>query len=105
MKETLKCIHEYSEEGRIRLKKHAFIRCIERRIKMYEIEEALLNSEIIASYPEDNPLKSYLIIDITQNKRPIHLVVATDDDTQHILIITAYEPDITKWNDSLTERK
>jgi len=102
---TLKRIKEYSEKGRIRLKKHALIRCVERQIKMQEVEEALWNSEIIASYPEDIPLKSYLLLGFTQNKRPLHIVAAIDEDAQLVWIITAYEPDKTRWNDSLTERK
>ena len=44
-----KRIQEYSGKGRIRLKKHALIRCVERQIKMCDVEEALLNSEIIAT--------------------------------------------------------
>lgn len=105
MNKILERIHEYSANGRIRLKKHAFIRCVERQIKMREVEEAILNSKIIASYPEDIPFKSYLLLGTTPNKRPLHIVAAIDEEAQHILIITAYEPDRTQWNDSLTERK
>ena len=102
---TLKRIKEYSEKGRIRLKKHALIRCVERQIKMQDVEEALSNARIIASYPEDIPLKSYLLLGFTQNKRPLHIVAAIDEDAQLVWIITAYEPDKTQWNDSLTERR
>lgn len=105
MNKILQRIHEYLGNGKIRLKKHALIRCVERKIKMVEVEEALLNSKIIASYPEDIPLKSYLLLGTTQNKRPLHIVVAIDETEQHILIITVYEPDRTQWNDSLTKRK
>jgi len=103
-KKYRKLIREYSGKGQIRLKKHAFIRCVERQIKMVEVEEALLNSEVIASYPEDIPLKSYLLLGFTQNKRPLHIVAAIDEVAQLVWVITAYEPDKTQWNDSLTKR-
>jgi hypothetical protein len=102
---TLKRIKEYSGKGRIRLKKHAFIRCVERQIKMQDVEEALSNARIIASYPEDIPLKSYLLLGFTQNKRPLHIVGAIDEAAELVWIITPYEPDKTQWNDSLTERR
>ena len=98
-------IQKYAEDGRIRLKTHAFIRSVERRIKINEIEEALLNSTIIASYPDDTPLKSYLLLGYTLNERPLHIVTAIDDTDHYIWIITVYEPDRNKWNRSLTKKR
>ena len=57
-KNILKKIHTCASEGRIRFKKHALIRMVERNLKIIEIEEALLQSKIIEDYPEDTPLKS-----------------------------------------------
>jgi len=98
-------IQKCAEDGRIRLKTHAFIRSVERRIKINEIEEALINSKIIASYPDDTPLKSYLLLGYTLNERPLHIVTAIDNTEHYIWIITVYEPDRNKWNRSLTKRR
>lgn len=89
--------------GQIKFKKHALIRIIERNIKIYEVEEALSNHKIITEYPEDRPLKSYLLLGFTKNERPIHIVIAIEKD-DIIWIITVYEPDKDKWNKSFTKK-
>jgi hypothetical protein len=57
-KEILEFIRNCTKEGRIHLKRHAFIRMTERNIKIHELEEALIKCTIIETYPDDKPLKS-----------------------------------------------
>jgi hypothetical protein len=104
-KNTLKKIHTCASEGRIRFKKHALIRMVERNLKISEIEEALLRSKIIEDYPEDTPLKSCLLLGYTQHNRPLHMVTAVDEAENMIWIITVYKPDPKKWNRTFTKRK
>ncbi|NOX87525.1 MAG: DUF4258 domain-containing protein [Calditrichaeota bacterium] len=103
-KDILSIIKEYSSEDRIRFKKHAFIRSIERNIAINEIEQALKNCKIIESYPEDKPLTSYLLLGFALNKRPLHVLIAVDDIERYIWIITVYEPDKNKWDKTFTKR-
>lgn len=97
-------IREYAIQGNIRFKKHALVRVVERNIKIDEIEEVLLNCKVIAIYAEDKPLQSYLILGFTKNKRPVHIVVAIDEAEKYIWIISVYEPDKKKWNETFTKR-
>ncbi len=102
--EVIRVIYEYTKQGRVRFKKHALIRIVERNIKINEIEGVLQNLKIIATYAEDKPLTSYLTLGFTKNKRPLHIVVALDKVEKYIWIISVYEPDKTKWNETFTKR-
>lgn len=81
------------------------IRIIERRIRLVEIEEALQQVEIVKRYPDDTPIGSMLLLGYTNKKRPLHIVAAPDENHKCIWIITVYEPDAEKWNQSLTKRR
>jgi len=98
-------IREWSVEGHINYKKHAFTRMVERKIKVSEVEEALQHSEIIKHYPDDKPLDSLLLLGYTSNKRPLHIVAAPDERSNYIWVITVYEPDDDKWDNKFTKRK
>lgn len=98
-------VRQWSIDGNINFKKHAFIRMIERKIKVSEVEEALLHSEIIKHYPEDKPLGSILLLGNTDDKRPLHIVAAPDEDSNCIWVITVYEPDTDKWDHNFKKRK
>lgn len=101
----LEKIKQWSSEGNIRYKKHAFIRIVERKIKVAEVEEALQHAEIVKRYTEDTPLDSMLLLGYTNEKRPLHIVAALDENHSLIWIITVYEPDAEKWDQSLTKRR
>ena len=101
----LEKIKQWSSEGNIRFRKHAFIRLVERRIKVAEVEEALQHAKIIMRYPDDTPLGSILLLGYTNAKRPLHIVAAPDQNLSCIWIITVYEPDAEKWDQSLTKRR
>ena len=61
------------------------MRIVERNIKIDEIENVLQNCKIIASYPDDQPLSSCLILGFTDYNRPLHIVVAIDDLEKYLL--------------------
>ena len=97
-------IHECAINRNIRFKKHALIRSVERGIKIDEIVKVLQYCKIIAVYPNDKPLKSYLIFGFTKNKRPLHIVVALDETEKYVWIISVYEPDKKNWDETFTKR-
>ena len=59
--------------------------------------------EIIREYPDDTPFSSRLILGWLE-QRPLH-VVAADDNDNHTIIITAYEPDIAIWESDFKRKK
>ncbi len=77
---------------------------MERKIRVSEVEEVIQNCKIIAEYSEDRPLKSYLILGFTQKGRPLHIVIALDKKEKYIWVITVYEPNKNKWDNTFTKR-
>ncbi len=71
---------------------------------MDEIKEALQECKIIREYIKDKPLKSYLTLGFTNSKRPLHIVVALDVNAKYIWVISVYEPNKEKWDETFTKR-
>ncbi|MHB1688288.1 MAG: hypothetical protein ACYCVH_13065 [Ignavibacteriaceae bacterium] len=42
-------IHEYAKQGRVRFKKHALIRSVERNIKIFDIDDPVKSYEVTNS--------------------------------------------------------
>lgn len=64
-----KLIKLYASHGKIRFKKHALIRRVERHITINEIETVLNNCTVISEYVDDQPLASYLVGGSTEENR------------------------------------
>ncbi|WP_218089774.1 DUF4258 domain-containing protein [Rhodohalobacter halophilus] len=76
-----------------------------RRTPLDGRSEALIKPNFIKEYPNDTPLKSYLLLGYTGRNRPLHVVAAPDEDSDILWIITVYEPDKDKWNKDFTKRR
>jgi ribosomal protein L18 len=74
-----------------------------RRIRLADIEQAAETGMIIEEYPTDPRGASCLIFGLA-GVRPLHLVRGRLE-AEEILIITAYEPDLTEWEDDWKTRK
>lgn len=96
-------IHQLAQEGKVALKRHAFIRMVERGISMGEVFDCLNGAEIIHEYPTDSPLASCLVLGTGKN-RPLHAVVAPDGDTM-LWVITVYEPSLDRWDEGFRTRR
>ena len=72
--------------------KHAVDQSIVRRIALYEIREAIENSEIIEDYPDDKYGPSCLILGYTASGRPLHIQCSYPSRSL-VKIVTMYEPD------------
>lgn len=94
---------ELCHDETIAMTRHGKERCFVRQISLDDIEQAILNGEIIESYPDDTPFPSVLILGYSKLLKPIHIVVSTDNEM--LYIITAYKPNKDKWEDDLKTRK
>ena len=83
---------------------HALQRMFERAITQADVREALRTGEVIELYPDDQPYPSRLILALVRG-RPVHVVVAEDRDAQRVIIITAYEPDLDRWEPGFRHRR
>ena len=74
-------------------------------IRDEEVSEAVLEGEIIETYPEDEPYPSCLIYGRTPDNRPLHVVCAYSGEDGLAIIITAYQPHPEQWIDFTRRRK
>jgi len=77
--------------------RHAVERMAQRGISEEDVEQVLLFGETIASYADDTPYPSELLLGWRGIQPPLHVVVATDIKGQRKIVITVYVPDPNKW--------
>ena len=82
---------------------HAIERMFQRDISERQVEEVIEKGEIIESYIDDKPYPSFLTLGYVDDM-PLHVVYAKDEEG-NIIVITAYKPNLTKWQDDLKTRK
>lgn len=99
----LREIQNAIRERELSISLHAQQQTITRRIKIGEIREALLSpsAELIEDYPDDPRGSSCLVYGKAVN-RILHVHLSYPPE---IVIITAYEPDPTKWETDRKARK
>jgi hypothetical protein len=92
------------DEPRLFFRRHALQRMAERKITVEDVKRVLKTGETIASYPEDRPYPSRLVLGWI-GTRPLHVVVADNDEDNVQIVITVYEPDPTLWEDDFKRRR
>lgn len=83
---------------------HALQRMAQRGIDVDDVKALLSMGEVIESYPNDLPYPSSLMLGFCDT-RPIHVVVAENAADREAIVITAYEPDRTRWDESFRNRR
>lgn len=81
---------------------HAIDRMAQRSINVEDVRRVLDAGEVIEDYPSDFPYPSALMLGWI-GERPLHIVVATAPDLR--IIITVYEPDLSRWEPDFKRRK
>lgn len=85
------------------LTEHALQRLVECKISIQDILQAIMTGKIIKQYEDDKPFASCLVLGITINQKPLHLVISHDEE--FIYLITAYYPNPTQWEADWETRK
>ena len=83
---------------------HAIQRMFERGIGKEAVAEVLRTGEVIASYPDDYPYPSFLMLGF-KKALPIHIVVARNDRDRNCYVITVYLPKADIWETGFRERR
>ena len=76
----------------------------ERALPPHAVRCVIETGEVIASYPDDKPYPSHLMLGFQQD-RPIHVLVARDLVTGTCYVVTVYEPKPTMWNNDFKTRR
>ena len=89
---------------RIEFRLHAIRRMFEREISDEEVLKVIQEGEVIEEYPNDEPYPSMLILGFV-NDRPIHVVLAVNEEESMGIVVTAYQPDPSLWRDNFRRRR
>jgi hypothetical protein len=68
------------------------------------VEHVLENGEVIEVYPHSFPFPAKLLFGRC-HKRSIHVVAAENSSKQQVIVITAYEPTLDKWEPDMKTRR
>jgi hypothetical protein len=90
--------------GAVVFRVHALKRMHERSVSIEAVRTVLEKGETIASYPEDTPYPSRLLLG-WDDSRPLHVVMAEVPGVQEAIVITVYEPDRFVWEDDYRTRR
>lgn len=102
--EPLDFIKQCVRSGNILWTHHVNMRFGVRRLTRDMICSAIDSYEIIESYPEDKYLPSYLVRG-DHLAGIFHVLVAADVGGQNVRIVTAYLPDVSKWDVEFRRRR
>ena len=89
---------------RIQFRLHAIRRMFEREISDQEVLKVIREGEVIEEYPNDEPYPSMLILGFV-NDRPIHVVLAVNEEESMGIVVTAYQPAPSLWRDNFRRRR
>ena len=96
-------LQQYFMADAVFVTEHAAERFHQRGIKIRDIRAAVNNGEIIEQYPNDYPYPSCLILGKNAEGKNIHAVLS--DEGASSRIITAYFPDVDKWDENFKVRR
>jgi hypothetical protein len=83
---------------------HADDERISDELTIFQLESALLDCEVIESYPNDPRGESCLVIGFTFEHIPLHIVCGKNS-LGNLILITVYIPKMPKWRDPYTRNK
>jgi hypothetical protein len=88
----------------VRFTRRALERMFERAVSPALVLSIISKGEVIASYPDDVPFPSALLLGF-DGQRPLHLVVARDPKSGLCFVVTVYVPDPDVWSEDFRTRR
>ena len=91
-------------QSKIFFRVHAIQRMFERGISEKRVVEALKMGDTIEDYSSEMQEPGRLILGY-QGKRPFHVVISENQETNEITVITVYTPNPDKWSKDFKSRR
>ena len=88
----------------IQFSRHAFERMFERVLSPDVVSRMVRQGEQIASYPDDKPWPSALMLGF-EAQNPVHVLVAKNPLSGACIVVTVYPPDRALWHDDFRTRR
>lgn len=99
----IQTIRIYLQKKKTDWTKHCLNRLNQRDITIPDVKNAINNGRIIEYYYDDYPHPSCLILGHSLRNEVLHIVCGMSEDTLHM--ITAYYPNISKWEKDMKTRR
>lgn len=101
---TIQILRASVAQGRVLWHHHSLERMIERGITRTEVLQALVHGKVIESDLSRSPFPTFLILRIDEH--PLHVVAAADRSSRLCHVITAYRPNLDRFEaDFMTRRR
>ena len=101
---SIEGMHKALRVGQVLWQRHALQRMLERGMARADVIAVLVEGERIEDYPDDRPWPSALFLG-RPNGRPLHVVAAFDEQSDTVGIITAYEPNLERFEEDHRTRR
>jgi len=89
---------------RIIFRVHAIQRMFERNVSVQNVKKVLQSGKLVEDYSEEMPFPSGLMLG-GRGAHPLHVVVADNKTADEAVVITVYEPDLSRWKSDFKSRK
>jgi hypothetical protein len=96
-------LRKLCDERKFKWTTHIIERLQERGINPRDIKNCISKGEIIEQYPSDYPYPSCLILGVSTKNVSLHIVLGIG--LGYLWLVTAYFPDISKWENDYKTRK
>jgi hypothetical protein len=83
---------------------HAVRRILQRGIGEPAVRKVLETGQVIATYSEDRPYPSRLLLGWPEGA-PLHVLIAENTADREIIVITVYGPDPDLWDADFRKRR
>jgi len=83
---------------------HALRQMFARSITTQDIRTVIDDGEVIASYPDDRPYPSEMLLGFSGG-RALHVVLAYNEAIRSGYVVTAYVPDTKLWSEDYKTRR
>jgi len=83
---------------------HAIERMLEHEITEIDVRDVLERGEVIEEVRDEHSQMKRLYLHHVDS-RPIHVVAIDNDQMQCTVVITAYEPDLMRWEQGSRKRR
>ena len=100
---NIELIRKLCENKSITWTKHVLKRLQERKIYREDVFNAIFTGKIIEQYPDSYPHPACLVLGISLDNIPLHIVIGCDGE--FLSIITVYFPTTDKFENDLQTRK
>lgn len=107
MTNTFGRIKRLIASGSVRLSEHGYDELANDNLAAREIVEGIEPAILVEDYPDFSKGPTVLLLQSDQNQKPVHVVwgIIPKGHQGPAVLVTAYRPEPTRWNDTFTKRK